>query len=118
MIDEQNNSEDENVLISLHKAPKRLSFATMKEPIELPNLLDVQTDSFDWLIGNERWKKKVEEDEKNGTSYVPRVSGLEEVFEDISPIENYAKTMRLGRVQGSGLYLLGPALCPSRLYKK
>ncbi|MBQ1299401.1 MAG: DNA-directed RNA polymerase subunit beta [Aeriscardovia sp.] len=67
----------------------------MKEPIELPNLLDVQTDSFDWLIGNERWKKKVEEDKKNGTSYVPRVSGLEEVFEDISPIENYAKTMRL-----------------------
>ncbi|MBO7671197.1 MAG: DNA-directed RNA polymerase subunit beta, partial [Aeriscardovia sp.] len=95
MIDEQNNSEDENVLISLHKAPKRLSFATIKEPIELPNLLDVQTDSFDWLIGNERWKKKVEEDKKNGTSYVPRVSGLEEVFEDISPIENYAKTMRL-----------------------
>lgn len=95
MIDEQNNSEDENVLISLHKAPKRLSFATMKEPIELPNLLDVQTDSFDWLIGNERWKKKVEEDKKNGTSYVPHVSGLEEVFEDISPIENYAKTMRL-----------------------
>ena len=95
MIDEQNNSEDENVLISLHKAPKRLSFATIKEPIELPNLLDVQTDSFDWLIGNERWRKKVEEDKKNGTSYVPRVSGLEEVFEDISPIENYAKTMRL-----------------------
>ncbi|MBQ1347758.1 MAG: DNA-directed RNA polymerase subunit beta, partial [Aeriscardovia sp.] len=95
MIDEQNNSEDENVLISLHKAPKRLSFATIKEPIELPNLLDVQTDSFDWLIGNERWRKKVEEDKKNGTSYVPRVSGLEEVFEDISPIENYSKTMRL-----------------------
>ncbi|MBQ1299163.1 MAG: DNA-directed RNA polymerase subunit beta [Aeriscardovia sp.] len=95
MIDEQNNSEDENVLISLHKAPKRLSFATIKEPIELPNLLDVQTDSFDWLIGNERWKKKVEEDKRNGTSYVPHVSGLEEVFEDISPIENYAKTMRL-----------------------
>ena len=95
MTAEKNSSEDENVLISLHKAPRRLSFATMKEPIELPNLLDVQTDSFDWLIGNERWKKRVEEDEKNGTSYVPRVSGLEEVFDDISPIENYAKTMSL-----------------------
>lgn len=95
MTVEKNDSEDGNVLISLHKAPKRLNFATVKEPMELPNLLDVQTDSFDWLIGNERWKKKAEEDKKNGTSYVPRVSGLEEVFADISPIENYDKTLSL-----------------------
>ncbi|MBQ5521187.1 MAG: DNA-directed RNA polymerase subunit beta, partial [Aeriscardovia sp.] len=90
-----NSPEDESALVSLHKAPKRLNFATIKEPIELPNLLDVQTESFDWLIGNERWKEKVKEDEKNGTFETPHVSGLEEVFDDISPIENYAKTMQL-----------------------
>ena len=28
----------------------------------------VQTDSFDWLIGSDRWKKRVEEDEANGTN--------------------------------------------------
>ena len=28
--------------------------------IDVPYLLGVQTDSFDWLIGNERWKARVE----------------------------------------------------------
>ncbi|MDK7859379.1 hypothetical protein QP671_28070, partial [Klebsiella pneumoniae] len=51
--------------------------------------------SFDWLIGSERWKKRVEEDEANGTHTVPHVSGLEEVFQEISPIENFAETMSL-----------------------
>ena len=90
-----NSPEGESALADLHKAPRRLNFATIKEPLELPNLLDVQTESFDWLIGNDRWKERVKEDEKNGTFNTPHVSGLEEVFEDISPIENYSKTMKL-----------------------
>ena len=44
----------------------------------MPYLLGVQTDSFDWLIGNERWKARVEEDEKNGTNTVAHTSGLDE----------------------------------------
>ena len=32
-------------------APKRVSFAKIREPLEVPGLLDVQTDSFEWLIG-------------------------------------------------------------------
>ncbi|MGO3358344.1 MAG: hypothetical protein ACTILK_05010, partial [Bifidobacterium crudilactis] len=44
--------------IRLHKAPNRVNFGSIKEPIDVPYLLGVQTDSFDWLIGNERWKQR------------------------------------------------------------
>ena len=81
--------------IDLHKASDRVNFGSIKEPIDVPYLLGVQTDSFDWLIGNERWKKRVEEDEANGTDTVPHMSGLDEVFNEISPIENFAQTMSL-----------------------
>ena len=81
--------------IKLHKASDRVNFGSICEPIDVPYLLGVQTDSFDWLIGSERWKKRVEEDEANGTHTVPHVSGLEEVFQEISPIENFAETMSL-----------------------
>jgi DNA-directed RNA polymerase subunit beta len=81
--------------IKLHKAPNRVSFASIREPIKLPYLLGVQTDSFDWLVGNDRWKKRVEEDKKNGTFTVLHTSGLAEVFEEISPIKNFADTMEL-----------------------
>ena len=52
-----------------------MNFGSIKEPIDVPYLLGVQTDSFDWLIGNERWKARVEEDEKNGTNTVAHTSG-------------------------------------------
>ncbi|PWG59479.1 DNA-directed RNA polymerase subunit beta [Bifidobacterium catulorum] len=81
--------------IELHKASNRVNFGSIKEPIDVPYLLGVQTDSFDWLIGNERWRKRVEEDEANGTNTVPHTSGLDEVFSEISPIENFAQTMSL-----------------------
>jgi DNA-directed RNA polymerase subunit beta len=81
--------------IRLHKAPNRVNFGSIKEPIDVPYLLGVQTDSFDWLIGNERWKQRVEEDTQAGTNTVAHTSGLDEVFQEISPIENFAQTMSL-----------------------
>ncbi|MCI1217355.1 DNA-directed RNA polymerase subunit beta [Bifidobacterium crudilactis] len=81
--------------IRLHKAPNRVNFGSIKEPIDVPYLLGVQTDSFDWLIGNERWKQRVEEDKQAGTNTVAHTSGLDEVFQEISPIENFAQTMSL-----------------------
>ncbi|MEK0306978.1 DNA-directed RNA polymerase subunit beta [Bifidobacterium favimelis] len=81
--------------IKAHKASDRVNFGSIREPIEVPYLLGVQTDSFDWLIGNDRWKQRVEDDRVNGTHTVPTVSGLDEVFQEISPIENFAQTMSL-----------------------
>ena len=81
--------------IDLHKASDRVNFGSIREPIDVPYLLGVQTDSFDWLIGNERWQKRVEEDLANGTNTVSHTSGLDEVFQEISPIENFAQTMSL-----------------------
>jgi DNA-directed RNA polymerase subunit beta len=73
---------------------RRISFAKIREPLEVPDLLALQTDSFDWLLGNDAWKARVEESLASGLS-VPTKSGLEEIFEEISPIEDFSGTMSL-----------------------
>ena len=60
-----------------------------------PNLLGLQVESFDWLLGNDAWKARVEAAKENGRTDVPDVSGLEEIFHEISPIEDVAGTMSL-----------------------
>jgi DNA-directed RNA polymerase subunit beta len=56
--------------------------------------LALQTDSFDWLLGNDAWKDRVEAAKASGLS-VPDRSGLEEIFEEISPIEDFSGSMSL-----------------------
>ncbi|MGA4540466.1 DNA-directed RNA polymerase subunit beta [Uniformispora flossi] len=75
-------------------APLRISFAKIREPLEVPNLLALQTESFDWLLGNSVWKARVENALASGAD-VPRKSGLEEIFEEISPIEDFSGSMSL-----------------------
>ena len=76
-------------------APRRISFAKIREPLEVPNLLAVQIDSFDWLLGNERWNARVEASAAEGKENIPTKSGLEEIFEEISPIEDFSGSMSL-----------------------
>lgn len=52
---------------------ERMSYSRIDDVLEIPNLLGVQTDSFQWLIDD----------------------GLEEVFRDISPIEDFAGNLIL-----------------------
>ena len=73
----------------------RISFAKIAEPIQVPDLLEVQTASFDWLIGNDVWKARVEEALAEGRTDINPKSGLEEIFEEISPITDLADTMSL-----------------------
>ncbi|MGH8969314.1 MAG: DNA-directed RNA polymerase subunit beta [Actinomycetes bacterium] len=80
---------------STSTAPRRISFAKIREPLEVPNLLALQTDSFDWLLGNEKWQARVEQARSNARDDVPGKSGLEEIFEEISPIEDFQGTMSL-----------------------
>jgi DNA-directed RNA polymerase subunit beta len=75
--------------------PHRISFARIREPLEVPSLLALQTDSFDWLLGNERWRDRIEAERKLGHKDLPEQSGLEEIFEEISPIEDFTGTMSL-----------------------
>jgi len=75
--------------------PHRVSFARIQEPLEVPNLLALQTESFDWLLGNDKWKTRVETARNAGRKDVPEQSGLEEIFEEISPIEDFSGTMSL-----------------------
>jgi DNA-directed RNA polymerase subunit beta len=76
-------------------APPRVSFAKIREPLEVPNLLALQVDSFDWLLGNDVWKTRVDVATKAGRDDVNLSSGLEEIFEEISPIEDFSGTMSL-----------------------
>ncbi|OFE16958.1 DNA-directed RNA polymerase subunit beta [Humibacillus sp. DSM 29435] len=73
----------------------RLSFAKIREPLEVPDLLALQTESFDWLLGNERWQGRVAAAKAQGRTDVPDRSGLEEIFEEISPIEDFSGSMSL-----------------------
>ncbi|HWJ08613.1 MAG TPA: DNA-directed RNA polymerase subunit beta, partial [Nocardioides sp.] len=72
----------------------RISFAKISEPLALPQLLSLQTDSFDWLIGNEAHKARIEARIAAGVDATFK-SGLEEIFEEISPIEDFSETMSL-----------------------
>ncbi len=61
----------------------------------MPSLLALQTESFDWLLGNERWRARLDAEKKAGHKNLPEQSGLEEIFEEISPIEDFTGTMSL-----------------------
>jgi DNA-directed RNA polymerase subunit beta len=56
----------------------------------VPDLLDLQTQSFEWLVGDEAWFQRridVGEDDPKG--------GLAEILEEISPIEDFSGSMSL-----------------------
>lgn len=75
---------------SVPGAPNRVFFAKLREPLEVPGLLDVQTDSFEWLIGSPRWRESAAE-----RGDVNPVGGLEEVLYELSPIEDFSGSMSL-----------------------
>jgi DNA-directed RNA polymerase subunit beta len=80
---------------STRTASGRISFAKIHEPLEVPNLLALQTESFDWLLGNDTWRARVANALDQGRNDVPSTSGLEEIFEEISPIEDFSGSMSL-----------------------
>ncbi len=77
------------------RAASRLSFAKITDTLTVPDLLALQTESFDWLVGNDAWKARVAEAEAQGRQDLPANTGLEEIFEEISPIEDLGETMQL-----------------------
>ena len=71
-------------------APRRVSFAKLSEPLPVPGLLDLQTESFEWFIGSDAW---TQEAASRGVTNLE--GGLEEIFEEISPIEDFSGSMSL-----------------------
>ena len=51
----------------------RMSYSRQKEVLQMPNLIEVQTDSYKWFLDE----------------------GLKEVFDDISPITDYSGHLSL-----------------------
>jgi DNA-directed RNA polymerase subunit beta len=76
-------------------APRRISFAKIREPLEVPNLLALQIESVDWLLGNDVWRQRLAVAEATHRGELPQQSGLEEIFEEISPIEDFQGSMSL-----------------------
>ncbi|CAB0491388.1 DNA-directed RNA polymerase subunit beta [Corynebacterium diphtheriae] len=77
---------------NIPEAPERKSFAKITEPIEVPGLLDIQLNSFAWLIGTPEWRAR--QQEELGDS-VRVTSGLEDILEELSPIQDYSGNMSL-----------------------
>ncbi len=77
------------------RTASRVSFAKISDTLTVPDLLALQTESFDWLVGGDGWKARLEEAEAAGRTDVPSRSGLDEIFEEISPIEDLGETMQL-----------------------
>ncbi len=71
-------------------APTRVTFAKIAEPLEVPDLLDLQIQSYEWLVGSEAWfQRRIDAGDE-----LP-VSGLEEILTEISPIEDFSGSMSL-----------------------
>ncbi|MGW5514617.1 DNA-directed RNA polymerase subunit beta, partial [Nocardia africana] len=68
---------------------KRLSFAKLTEPLEIPGLLEVQTESFAWLVGAPEWQRRASARGDDA------IGGLAEVLAEVSPIEDFSETMSL-----------------------
>jgi DNA-directed RNA polymerase subunit beta len=84
------NNTNNNAHGRLPGAPARVSFAKIREPLEVPDLLDLQTRSFEWLVGAEGWfQRRIDAGDEN-----PK-GGLAEVLEEISPIEDFSGSMSL-----------------------
>ncbi|MDO4631290.1 MAG: DNA-directed RNA polymerase subunit beta [Corynebacterium sp.] len=73
-------------------APERKSFAKIQSPIEVPGLLDIQLESFAWLIGSPEWRARQQAELGEG---VRVTSGLEDILEELSPIQDYSGNMSL-----------------------
>jgi len=86
----QSKSASANTNHSIPGAPNRVSFAKLREPLEVPGLLDVQLESFEWLIGSDEWREKAK-----ARGDINPIGGLEEVLNEISPIEDFSGSMSL-----------------------
>ena len=60
-------------LVKYGKHRVRRSYSRIKEVLDLPNLIEIQTDSYNWFLDE----------------------GLREMFEDIMPIDDFAGTLSL-----------------------
>ncbi|MDQ1722072.1 MAG: DNA-directed polymerase subunit beta, partial [Pseudonocardiales bacterium] len=86
-------SESQATIGGIPGSPVRTSFAKIREPLEVPNLLALQTESFDWLVGNAAWKER--QAREASSSGLAALSGLEEILGEISPIEDFSGSMSL-----------------------
>jgi DNA-directed RNA polymerase subunit beta len=56
----------------------------------VPDLLDLQTDSFEWLVGTPAWRERATSRGNNATA-----GGLEDILTELSPIEDFSGSMSL-----------------------
>src|SRR5699024_161990 len=74
-------------------ASGRIAVAKIGEPLEVPKLLAVQAEPWARLVGNDRWPEQAAHRRGIRDDSVSTTSGLGEISEEISPIEDYQGTM-------------------------
>ncbi|ASF12937.1 DNA-directed RNA polymerase subunit beta [Nocardia brasiliensis NBRC 14402] len=89
-VSPQSDADHAVAFAAIPGAPHRLSFARVQEPIDVPKLLDLQTDSFGRLIGASDWRARA-----LARGETDPVGGLGEILAELSPIEDFAGTMSL-----------------------
>jgi len=113
------------------RVAQRLTFAKISDTVDVPDLLALQTESFEWLVGSPVWKKRQAAAKAAGETVVSERSGLTEIFEEISPIEDSGETMQLSfqnpyleeekysldECKERGQDLRGSAVCRSRIHE-
>ncbi|MCF7926332.1 MAG: DNA-directed RNA polymerase subunit beta [Candidatus Izimaplasma sp.] len=86
-------------MVKYGKKRERRNYSRVKSNIDLPDLIRVQTESFQWFIEN----------------------GLEELFEDLSPIQNFTENIELyfeDPVLGEGKFSIYDAKHQDKTYSK
>src|SRR5690554_3452836 len=91
----RNATTNSTKILKNGRGHSRLSFAKITDNLTVPDLLALQTESFDWLVGNDIWKERAAQAKAEGRQDLPSLTGLEEIFEEISPIEDLGETMQL-----------------------
>ena len=74
---------------------RRVSFGKLHEPLQPPNLLELQVQSFDWLTGRDNWRDRMQWAKDDPHAELPEEFGIAEVFREISPISDPKGEMRL-----------------------
>ncbi len=78
------------------RGASRLSFAKVTDTLTVPDLLALQTESFDWLVGNDAWKARVAEAQAGRPSRTcPRPPASRRSSRRSRPIEDLGETMQL-----------------------
>ena len=68
--------------VTVNSKRQRLTFGRTRDLVEIPDLVEIQRDSFRWFFQYNEKGRLIEADERSS-------QGLQELFDEVFPIESY-----------------------------